>query len=217
MDDIPPILSKLLDETKWQNCLDLGCGDGALIAAMYNHGYLEDKLLYAVDASQSRIDSVKKISTDIRCIVGDACNTQLEDGCIDFLISTQVIEHVDSDHDMAKEMYRLLKNDGTLYLSTIIKKRYGWYFYRCNGKWTLDPTHVREYTKEHELLDILHACGFEVSINVKTLESRPLLDAFLRRIHAPRDVYKNAILKPLRKVRIPIPGYYQWELVCQKR
>ena len=139
VDQIPSILSDLLDEKDWQDCADLGCGDGALISAMYNQGYLENKRLYAVDASESRIDSVRKISPDIECIVGDACGTQMEDGCLDFLISTQVIEHVDSDHDMVKEMRRLLKNDGTLYLTTIIKKRYGWYFYRCNGKWTLDP------------------------------------------------------------------------------
>ena len=217
VDEIPRILSALLDETKWQCCADLGCGDGALIAAMYNRGYLENKLLYAIDASQSRIDSVREISPEIKCIVGDACDTQMKDGCIDVLISTQVIEHVSSDHDMVKEMYRLLSNDGTLYLTTIIKKRYGWYFYRCNGKWTLDPTHVREYTHEHELLDILRAYGFEIFVNQKTLESRPLLDAILRRIHAPRDVYKNFLLKPLRKIRVPIPGYYQWELVCKKR
>ena len=217
VDEIPPSLSVLLEETAWQHCLDLGCGDGALIAAMHNQGYLDGKLVYAVDASESRIDSVRKISPEIRCIVGDACDTQMEDGSIDLLISTQVIEHVSSDDDMVKEMHRLLRSDGTLYLTTIIKKRYGWYFYRCNGKWTLDPTHVREYTNESELLDILRNYGFEILDNQKTLESRPILDAVLRRIHAPRDVYKNLLLKPLRKVRIPIPGYYTWELVCQKR
>ena len=148
VDEIPPILSVLLEETGWQHCLDLGCGDGALIAAMHNQGYLDGKLLYAVDASESRIDSVRKISPEIRCIVGDACDTQMEDGSIDLLISTQVIEHVSNDDDMVKEMHRLLRSDGTLYLTTIIKKRYGWYFYRCNGKWTLDPTHVREYGHE---------------------------------------------------------------------
>ena len=216
-DEIPPLLSELLDKTEWQRCVDLGCGDGALIAAMHSHGYLEGKVVYAVDASESRMDSVSKISPEIRCIVGDACDTQMDGGCIDLLISTQVIEHVSSDEDMVKEMYRLLSDDGTLFLTTIIKKKYGWYFYRCNGKWTLDPTHVREYTQEYELLDILSAYGFEILVNRKTLESRPLLDAFLRRVHAPRDVYKNPFLKPLRKVRIPIPGYYTWELVCRKK
>jgi len=215
VDEIPPVLSALLDEEDWQDCADLGCGDGALISAMYNRGYLENKRLYAVDISESRIDSVRTVSPDIICVIGDASDTQMKDGCLDFLISTQVIEHVDNDYDMVKEMRRLLKNNGTLYLTTIIKKWYGWYFYRCNGKWTLDPTHVREYSQENQLIDILRGHGFEILVNKKTLESRPLLDAVLRRVHAPKDVYKYSLLKPLRKVRIPIPGYYQWELVCQ--
>ena len=216
-DEIPPLLSAILDKTEWQRCVDLGCGDGALIAALHNHGYLKGKLLYAVDASESRIDSVREISPEIQCIVGDACDTQIDDGSLDLVISTQVIEHVSDDRDMVREMCRILRDEGTLYLTTIIKKRYGWYFYRCNGKWTLDPTHVREYTQDHELLDILYDYGFEVSVNQKTLESRPLLDAVLRRVHAPRDVYKNFLLKPLRKVRLPILGYYTWELVCRKK
>jgi len=217
VNEIPPLLLEILRNSEWRSCADLGCGDGALIAALHNHGYLKDKVLYAVDASETRIESVKKISPEIRCIVGDACDTQLDEGSIDLLISTQVIEHVSSDDDMVNEMRRLLANDGTLFLTTIIKKKYGWYFYRCNGKWTLDPTHVREYNQEHELLDILSSYGFEILVNRKTLESRPLLDAFLRRVHAPRDIYKNMFLKPLRKIRVPIPGYYTWELVCQKK
>ena len=217
VDEIPSILSTVLAEKKWQIGADLGCGDGALISAMHHQGYLENKLFYAVDASDSRMDLVRELSPNINCIVGDACDTKMEDGCIDLLMSTQVIEHVSNDQDMVKEMYRLLKDDGILYLTTIIKRRWAWYFYRCNGKWTLDPTHVREYNEEHELLDILSAHGFDVSINQKTLESRPILDAVFRRIHASRDVYKTPFLKPLRKIRIPIPGYYQWELVCQKK
>ena len=101
-DEIPPLLSELLDKTVWQCCADLGCGDGALISAMHSHGYLEGKVVYAVDASESRMDPVSKISPEIRCIVGDACDTLMDGGCIDILISTQVIEHVSSDEDMVK-------------------------------------------------------------------------------------------------------------------
>ena len=216
-DDIPPLLINLLKETDWRSCLDLGCGDGALVSALYNQGYTKDKSVYAVDSSAKRIDEVKKISDTINCIVADGSHTQLETSSIDLLISTQVIEHVDNDHDVVEEMQRLLCAGGFLYLTTVIKKRYGWYFYRCNGKWTLDPTHVREYTQDDQLLDILRSQGFEILINQKSLEGRPLVDAVLRRLKAPRNIYNNRLLKSLRAVRIPIPGYYHWELVCRKK
>jgi len=216
-DDIPPLLLKLLEEADWHTCMDLGCGDGALLSALNTQGYFNSKSVYAIDISASRINIARGISDDINFIVADACDTQISDSSIDLLISTQVIEHVADDYDMVKEMRRLLHVGGFLYLSTVFKKKYGWYFYRCNGKWTLDPTHLREYTHDDQLLDILRAHSFEILENKKTLDGRPIMDSILRRLHAPRNVYNSSFFKLLRAVRVPIPGYYQWELVCQKR
>ena len=30
------------------------------------------------------------------------------------------------------------------------------------------------------------------------------------------DIYNNKFLKALRSVRVPIPGYYIWEIVCYR-
>jgi len=216
-DDVPSLLSQYLDEAVWNACADLGCGDGALLSALNNRGYFEGKSVYAVDLSDSRMETVKEINEDINCVVADVCDTKIAEGSVDFLISTQVIEHVESDDDMVKEMRRLLCDGGVLYLTTVHKKRYGWYFYRCNGKWTLDPTHLREYTEDSQLLDILREHDFEVIETKKTLDGRPIVDSILRRIRAPRRSYNNRFLKPLRSLKIPIPGYYIWEIVCKKR
>ena len=215
-DDVPPLLGAVLSDNDWNRCLDLGCGDGALLSALKNQGYFNGKRVFAVDTSLSRIDLAKRICEDFNCIVADGCNSPIEDGAIDLLISTQVIEHVSNDHDMVKEMHRLLRQDGLLYLATVFKKKYAWYFYRCNGKWTLDPTHLREYTADDQLLDILRACGFEILVNDKTLDGRPLTDSILRRLGMPRYAYDNRFLKKLRTLRVPIPGYFLWELVCQR-
>lgn len=214
--DIPQMLSRNLEAAEWHTCLDIGCGDGALLSALNILGAFHGKTVLAVDISANRIELVKKINNDFTCFVSDACKTPITTNSVDFLISTQMIEHVDDDNELAREMYRILSDDGLLYLSTIIKKRYAWYFYRCNGKWVLDPTHVREYTKESQLLDLLESQGFEILENKKTLDSRPLMDAILRRLHAPRGIYHNRFLRFFRKIKIPIPGYYQWELACRK-
>ena len=108
------------------------------------------------------------------------------------------------------EMNLINQND------TIFKKWYGWYFYRCNGKWTLDPTHVREYTKESQLIEKLVSAGLKISMESKVQDGRPVMDSILRRIGAPRDIYNNKFLKALRSVRVPIPGYYIWEIVCYR-
>jgi len=216
-EDVPQLLLETLGASDWVSYLDLGCGDGSLLYALNEQGYFKGKSVYAIDSSEARINLVRNINKELTCLVGDACKTQLDDGSIDLLVTTQVIEHVADDGKMVREMRRILSPGGRVYLSTVFKKRYAWYFYRCNNKWTLDPTHLREYTQEDQLLEILKANEFEIIANQKTLDGRPIADAILRRLRVPRNIYKHRSFKLLRALRVPIPGYYQWELVCRKR
>ena len=213
---VPALLDEALGQTDWKNILDLGCGDGALLDALNKKGYFKGKTVYAIDLSEQRINSAKAINEAFVCSVGDASHTQLEDGSLDFLISDQVIEHVPDDEDMVREIHRVMAKNGTLYLGTVFKKKYAWYFYRCNGKWTIDPTHVREYTQDEQLLDLLTKHGLEIVKSQKSLESRPLMDAVLRRLGASSTVYRMRGLKSLRRLRLPIPGYFNWEILCRK-
>jgi 2-polyprenyl-3-methyl-5-hydroxy-6-metoxy-1,4-benzoquinol methylase len=215
--EVPPLLSDCMGENPWTSLADLGCGDGSLLHALDQQGYLQGKLVYAVDLSQDRLDRVKEMNRHFTCIAADACETNLGECSINLLLSTQVIEHVTDDREMVKEMRRILHHDGTVYLSTVFKKSYAWYFYRCNNKWTIDPTHLREYTQDEQLLSLLEADGFEVLANVKTLDSRPIADAVFRRLRVSKYVYRFPLMRLLRKIRIPIPGYYIWELVLRKK
>ena len=215
-DEIPYALLAQLDLTEWQNCLEIGCGDGSLLAALESAGIFDHKLVLAIDVDKDRLDVVKHSTKLADCVVGDACEIAVKDQSVDFVITSQVIEHVTDDALMAQEIYRVLKDDGIAYISTVFKKWYGWYFYRCNGKWTLDPTHVREYTKESQLIEKLVSAGLKISMESKVQDGRPVMDSILRRIGAPRDIYNNKFLKALRSVRVPIPGYYIWEIVCYR-
>ncbi|MCJ7792569.1 MAG: class I SAM-dependent methyltransferase [Candidatus Marinimicrobia bacterium] len=217
-ESIPQLLLKFLDDVNWESYSDLGCGDGSLLYALNKKGYFNNKVVYAIDLSKNRISLVKKINKDFRCFVDNACNIRnIKDNSIDFLVSTQVIEHVPSDNDMIKEISRVLSKNGIVYLSTVFKKWYGWYFNRCNGKWTLDPTHVREYTQDNQLLDVFRNYGFKIVKNKKSLVYFLIANYILRRIGAERSVFNNHFLKILAGVfRVPIFGYYNWEIVCKK-
>jgi 2-polyprenyl-3-methyl-5-hydroxy-6-metoxy-1,4-benzoquinol methylase len=215
-EEVPPILSKLLEEADWASLMDMGCGDGALLDALNKKRIFQGKSVYAVELSPERLDLVRKIDEKFTCLLSDAGDIPIDDCSIDFLVSTQVIEHVEDDGQMAREIYRILSPGGTVYLSTIFKKWYGWYFYRCNGKWTIDPTHLREYGKDSQLLPLFETAGLQVLGSWKTLDGRAVVDSVLRRLGAKRDVYSNGLLRALRKIRVPIPGYYIWEIVCRK-
>lgn len=214
--EIPAMLERRLASTNWNTVLELGCGDGSLISALESQGTFTDKSVIAYDLSSDRVEVVQTTTKNIDCVVGDACSLAIQDQSVDFIITSQVIEHVDDDNLMAQEMYRVLAGNGLAYISTVFKKWYGWYFYRCNGKWTLDPTHLREYNEESQLIDKLENCGFTVIENKKYLDGRPIVDSVLRRFGADRQIYSNGLLRSLRLFRVPLPGYYIWELVCAK-
>ncbi|MEL7669105.1 class I SAM-dependent methyltransferase [Methanobacterium sp.] len=215
---IPSILLKFVKNIKWDSYIDLGCGDGSLLYALNNKGFFDGKNVYAVDLSQLRIDKVKKINEDFICYISDTCNLKdIKDGSIDFVTTTQVIEHVEDDEAMIKEIRRILNSNGIVYLSTVFKKRYAWYFYRCNGKWTLDPTHVREYTKDSQLLDIIQNNGFKIVYNNKSLIKMSIIDFILRKMGSKRNVFQNSFLAYLRKISIPIFGYYNWEVILESK
>ena len=216
VDEIPSMLSAILEDSEWTSLIDSGCGDGSLLHALNERGLLERRAIYAVDVSRERLEIVHRINESLNCVIGSACNAPLADKSIDIFVSTQVIEHVPDDRAMVREMHRILSDNGIAYLSTVFKKPYGWYFYRNNGRWVLDPTHLREYTKDEELLDILDGEGFEVLENQKTLDGRPLMDAVLRRLGAGRSLYDNRFFRVLRRLRVPIPGYFNWEIACVK-
>lgn len=215
---VPRLLEQyLLKNNGRVNYLDCGCGDGALLYALKSRGLLIHKKVFAVDFSTTRVNIAKNIDEKMTVVVDNAETLEtIDDASIDFFVSTQVVEHID-DIKMIAAIKRTVRSDGIIYISTVFKKWYGWYFYRCNGKWVLDPTHLREYTSDEELLSLFDD-DFSLLENNKTLYWFPLVDYFLKRIDKKRIFYRhNKLVDVLRTIKIPILGYYDWEIVLRRK
>lgn len=216
VDEVPELLLKYLYKTGWELICDLGCGDGTLLLALKRAGYLEGKTVYAVDLSGSRVDLVSKLDPDFTCIAGDVCDLPgLEDGTFDFVVSTYVIEHVFDDEKMIREISRLVRPGGTVYLSTVFKNGLSLSLYRCNGRRTMDRTHLREYTDDSQLTEMIEECGFSILENHRSPVRYPIIDFFVRRLSSNRNIYNCRLLRRLRILRIRMFGYYHWELVLR--
>lgn len=216
--DVPELLKKYLNLKSYTTLLDCGCGDGSLLYALKVSGLLRKaKTIKAIDFSKNRIALARKISNQIKAKVDNAESMKtVKSDSVDLFISTQVIEHVD-DKKMVNSIHRITKTNGIIYISTVFKKWYGWYFYRNQGRWVLDPTHLREYSKDKELLSLFDKRKFKLLENKKTLQWFSILHFFLRRLNiANRKVFSNFFFNFLGKLKIPILGYYNWEIVFKK-
>jgi len=219
---IPKTLKIYLDTTLFTSLLDCGCGDGALLFILKQNNYFKNRKVSAIDLSQNRINLVKKIDSKIYAYV-DSAETlnSIKDNSIDFFMSTHVIEHVD-DKKMLKAIDRVVRKNGTIYIATIFKKWWGWYYYRKNGKWVMDLTHLREYSKDEELIGLIDRKKFKILEIKKTQLSFPIIDFFIRRLFmnnliANREFFaKNKLFNLIRKITIPVLGYYNWEIILKK-
>lgn len=221
--NLEDILKKLNREF---SLIDLGCGDGTFLWALHNKGLLENaNRIVGVDISKKRIKRSKQYCPFVEGIVSDVQNlSQIHDNAFDIVISSQVIEHVPDDSQMLKEVHRILKPIGYFYISTVIKKWYGFWIYWNNG-FKLDPTHLREYKSKEEFINLLENHGFEIiQLKIRNLKF-PVVDLFLRvlfkigMINLSSDFYlKHKKVKRVRgRTKLKIVGYKKVESILMKR
>lgn len=213
IDDVPKMLTPYLKDK--QKVLDLGCGDGNLLLSLRRR--YPNSQLTGIDLSKARCEKLRSSKNNIRVICSDVTDIKsLKSNTFDIIISNQVIEHVTDDNKAVEEAYRLLKKKGVFYVSSVIKKKYGVYIYRVNGKFVLDPTHVREYKSKQSFLSLL--INFRI-LGSKTSTIRyPLINLMLRLLKVKDSLFfvKYPVLTKLRVLRIIVPGWNLVEAVCQK-
>lgn len=217
VDEVPDALVEVLSNHPGLSFADVGCGDGALLFALKQRGLLANREVTAADLSETRLENTRKIDPNFRIFAVDAQDLRpIENESVAILCSAQVIEHVANDAAMLAACHRVLEPGGLVFLSTVFKKWYGWYFYRCNGRWVIDPTHLREYAEDNDLLSKIAEAGFQVLQTRKNPIAYPLVDFVVRRLRLPIDSLATRAMQALRRCKVPIPGYYNWELVLTK-
>jgi len=200
---------------------DLGCGDGPLFAALARGGFIAStRSVYAVDLDPKRLGRVKVRFPWIETVAAAADSVpEIEDGTLDFLCSTMVLEHVPDERAYLAEIRRMLRPGGRAYLTTVFKKQGAWYFRKRGGESVLDTSHLREYTDLDAFVRLVTEGGrFRILALERNRLWFPLLDPLLFRIgHRYRRLTeRRSFLRVLRALRVPIPGYYSLEVVLER-
>ena len=205
---------------------DLGVGDGSLLVSLKLNGYLlNSNQVFAVDISQDRCNRLKD-NTDFNILCSDVTDIpQLESQKYDYVICTQVIEHVDQNKLLC-EINRILNSNGVLYIASVIKKKYGWWYYKNDkGDWVLDPTHLREYRSKQEFENVIKSQGFDILETDVTRLKLSIIEFLIRRVFVNLFSVKKVnslflkykFLDYLRKkLYINPPGYYIIETIAKK-
>ena len=139
--------SKLISGT----VLEIGCGEGYGISELVE---FSEKYI-GVDKFDTFISDEIKKNNDIvfhKMEIPPLLN--IEANSIDFVVTFQVIEHIQDDHYFLKEIFRVLKPGGKLLLTTPNKLM----------SLSRNPWHIREYTP-FEMKDILSKYFAKTQVN----------------------------------------------------
>jgi SAM-dependent methyltransferase len=162
LSEIVKILEQVRKIKRNPKILDLGCGDGRFCAVWNEVGET-----VGMDLSTKAMDMASKRYPFIDFHAGDATKTEFKDGAFDIIISQEVIEHIEIQHEYVKECQRLLSHNGVLILTTPNK----YYFDRRKGgnysnqpiENILNPSQLKDLlAKDFRLLDfytIIHPKG----------------------------------------------------------
>ncbi len=149
----------LLDFKEGMNILDIGCGTGyALRRAAELNNY--NGLFYGVDLSSKMIEKAEdnfKDHNNFHFVQSNAESIPLDDNFFDIIICTNSFHHYLNPGKALKEMHRLLKSGGKLYiLDPAADNLFLKFFDKVAG--LLEPSHVKIYSTK-EFKELFSAAG----------------------------------------------------------
>lgn len=135
--------------------LDIGCGTGRGLFFLFKKGF---KSLAGIDLSPLMAQKAKNLLGKNAVIkIASVDNIPFENNEFDVVTNTEAFHHFPNPAKAVKEMYRVLKPNGMLYLADLnfFFKTIHWLFKK------FEPGHVKIYSKE-EFNELFLKAGFKV-------------------------------------------------------
>lgn len=138
--------NKLLKFYKGGRLIELGCLD-SLVPQIAKKKYPHAEI-WAIDIAKKTIDELEKKYPNIYYQVGDVYRNRFPQNYFDYCVAGELIEHLERPEDFLRETFRVLKNGGTLALSTpkgetkkgeVDKERHLWSYEIDDIKKLLEP------------------------------------------------------------------------------
>lgn len=107
------IFSFLPKRGKNNRILDAGCGSGIYSLTLVQKGFE----VYSVDIDKSKLEFLRKNSNQLNISEGDLTHLKFKNESFDYVLCSDVIEHITDDKKAVNELSRVLKSKGILALT----------------------------------------------------------------------------------------------------
>src|ERR1019366_9456827 len=135
-----------------EKMLDIGCGDGTFLKRAAQIGWE----VTGVDPDAKAAANL----SDFNVLQGSLPNIPLPNASFDFITLSHVIEHLHDPAAALKEIHRLLKPGGKVWIATPNIESFGHRLFGRNWIGIQSPTHLVLFNR-HALLTVLASTGFQ--------------------------------------------------------
>ena len=189
------VISKVSKNTK--SILDVGCGSGWVA----KHFTPKSVQVNSLDISVVNTAKVLKLYSNKNHsgIVADSFRLPFTDGSFDCVIASEIIEHVVAPADFVKELFRVVKKNGKLIITTPYKEKIIYYLcIHCNEKspanahiHSFDENKLKSFYSGDDLAEFKYETfGNKLLIFLRTYKILQLLPFWLWRL---KDKFANLI------------------------
>lgn len=159
-----------LGDSRGKRILDVGCGDGALSYLLSRQ--TTGAFVIGIDPSNEAINFAKKKTKDVKninFIRASAYHLPFKGNSIDYVISSDVIEHLQKPEKMLAEIKRVFNEKGKVIITTPLRLT----------EVPLDKMHVQEFYES----DFKRLFSDYFRIDVQIIKSHPLVFMELQNKH----------------------------------
>ena len=205
-------ISRLVPDTQ-ASIIDIGCANGGLLGALNHRGYNN---LTGLDPSTACIEYIKRNHDISKAIVGGIFSQSIVtdkslQGSFDCAIFSGVMEHIYDVQKAMKNVWRLLKDGGSLYLEVPDASRY--FDHYVVPYYYFDSEHINHFDR-HSLNNLFIVNGFDfTSCNEKDMRAsasniypsitfmgeKRLNGKAVKTEPIPDSTVKNSVLKYIQK------------------
>lgn len=153
------IISQLQESKPSISILDYGCGDGYWSSIL---SMVDNAEVTGVDYNELRIERAKKNAPKANFLNEDICLfAEKNNKKFDLIWFSQVIEHIEDDEKILKQLYNILSPDGFLIVGTTNEGNLLYNLYQKKTNYRKDSDHVHFYTLG-EITSKINKAGFKI-------------------------------------------------------
>jgi 2-polyprenyl-3-methyl-5-hydroxy-6-metoxy-1,4-benzoquinol methylase len=97
--------------------LDLGCGEAKILASLHKNKKIKASNLYGIDQSNKAIEIASASIPNGNLVAGDIYNLKYKNEFLDYIFLLETIEHLENPEQVLKEIHKVIKKAGKLYIS----------------------------------------------------------------------------------------------------